>query len=213
MIEKIRANLGRELLGIRAWAKMAVKSSDGENVESESLQLFSDWLSKDRLSSLKEAAVLIALFEKNGETWFPLIRRPENEKNHPGQIALPGGAKEENENLEETALREAYEEIGIVPEDVQIIGKLTPLPVPVSGYLIHPYVGIINKEPEWKINNEEVAEFFVLKLSELLESNNGYSEKWTLRGFEVDVPIFKVMNQTVWGATASVLSEFIELTK
>jgi len=58
-----------------------------------------------------------------------------------------------------------------------------------------------------------VADFFVLKLSELLESDNGYSEKWTLRGFEVDVPIFKVMNQTVWGATASVLSEFVELAK
>jgi hypothetical protein len=96
VIEKIRANLGGELLGIRAWAKMAVKSSDGENVESESLQLFSDWLSKDKLSSLKKAAVLIALFKKDGETWFPIIRRPETEMNHPGHIALPGGAKEEN---------------------------------------------------------------------------------------------------------------------
>ena len=213
MIRKLKANLNDELPGIRAWAKMAVKSRGGENVESESLQLFNDWLSKERLDSLSQAAVLIGLFDKDGDTWFPLIKRPENEKNHPGQIALPGGAKEENESLEETALREAHEEIGIEPDDVQIIGKLTPLPVPVSGYLIHPYVGIIKKEPEWKINEDEVAEFFLLKLSELLKSDNGYSEKWTLRGFEVDVPIFKVMNQTVWGATASVLSEFIELAK
>ena len=213
MISNLKAKLGGELPGIKAWARMAVKSASGENVESESLQLLNDWLSKEKLDSLKQAAVLIGLFEKDGEICFPLIKRPESEKNHPGQIALPGGAKEENEDLKETALREAHEEMGIEPDDVQIIGKLTPLPVPVSGYLIHPYIGIIKKEPEWIINEEEVADFFVLKLSELLESDNGYSEKWTLRGFEVDVPIFKVMNQTVWGATASVLSEFVELAK
>ena len=103
--------------------------------------------------------------------------------------------------------------MGINPDKTKIIGKLTPLPVPVSGYLIHPYVGILDKEPEWKICKEEVDDFFIVKVSELILSNNGYYETWNLKNKKLDVPIFKVNNQTIWGATASVLSEFIELTK
>ena len=111
-----------------------------------------DWLSKEKLGKMKTAAVLIGLFEKENEWYFPLIKRPMHEKNHPGQIALPGGAKERGEDLQETARREAFEEVGIPPEKVKMIGKLTPLPVPVSNYLIHPFVGILKEEPDWKIN-------------------------------------------------------------
>ena len=103
--------------------------------------------------------------------------------------------------------------MGINSEETEILGKLTPLPVPVSGYLIHPYVGILNKEPKWVICKEEVDEFFLIKVSELIRANNGYYETWDLNNKKLDVPIFKVNNQTIWGATASVLSEFIELTK
>jgi len=192
---------------------MAVKSGKGESIESESLQKYSDWISKDKLKKMKKAAVLIGLFKKNDEWCFSLIRRPMNEKNHPGQIALPGGAMEKNENLMDTALREAFEEVGIKPEDVKIIGQLTPIPVPVSGYLIYPFVGIIDYEPEWVINEDEVEELFILKMSELISSDNGYTEMRNLRGNQVEVPIFKVMNKTVWGATAAVLSELIDVAK
>ena len=136
-----------------------------------------------------------------------------HEKNHPGQIALPGGAMEKDENLDNTALREASEEVGIIPKNVNIIGKLTPLPVPVSNYLIHPFVGIIRDEPKWKINEEEVEELIILKLNHLIEADNNYSEDWKLRGIEVKVPIFKVMEKTVWGATATVLYELLDLIK
>ena len=192
---------------------MAVKSGKDESIESESLQKYSDWISKDKLKKMKKAAVLIGLFKKNDEWCFSLIRRPINEKNHPGQIALPGGAMEKNENLMDTALREAFEEVGIKPEDVKIIGQLTPIPVPVSGYLIYPFVGIIDYEPEWVINEDEVEELFILKMSELISSDNGYTEMRNLRGNQVEVPIFKVMNKTVWGATAAVLSELIDVAK
>ncbi len=192
---------------------MAVKSKKGESIESESLQKYSDWITEEKLNSMKEAAVLVGLYKKDNEWYFPLIKRPMHEKNHPGQIALPGGAMEKDESLNMTALREAYEEVGIRPENVDIIGKLTPLPVPVSNYLIHPFVGIIKDEPRWKINEEEVEELIILKLNHLIEADNKYSEDWKLRGIEVKVPIFKVMEKTVWGATATVLCELLDLIK
>ena len=192
---------------------MAVKSQEGQSIESESLQKYSDWLTKEKLSVMKKAAVLIGLFQKDGEWYFPLIKRPMHEKNHPGQIALPGGAMEKDETLETTAKREAFEEVGITPSDVEIIGEMTPLPVPVSNYVISPFVGIINKEPKWRINEEEVEELIILKLDDLIHADNGYSEDWHLRGNLVNVPIFKLMDKTIWGATATVLCELLDLIK
>ena len=213
LINKLRKSLAKELPGINSWERMAVKSQEGNSIESESLQKYSKWLTEEKLSVMKKAAVLIGFFEKENNWHFPLIKRPMHEKNHPGQIALPGGAREKNETLEETALREAFEEVGIIPNNVEIIGKLTPLPVPVSNYLIYPFVGIINKEPEWKINDDEVAELMILKLDDLIEADNGYSENWDLRGNKVKVPVFKLSDKTIWGATATVLCEMLDLIK
>ena len=213
MIKILQKNLEAKLPAMDAWKRMAVKSNKGDSIESESLQKYSDWLSKEKLGKMKTAAVLIGLFEKENEWYFPLIKRPMHEKNHPGQIALPGGAKEKGEDIQETARREAFEEVGILPEKVKIIGKLTPLPVPVSNYLIHPFVGIIKKEPDWKINSNEVEELIILKMKTLIDADNGYYEEWNLRGNQVKVPIFKVMGKTIWGATATVLSELLDLIK
>ena len=213
LINKLRDSLAKELPGIKSWERMAVKSQEGNSIESESLQKYSKWLNEEKLSVMKTAAVLIGFFEKGNNWYFPLIKRPMHEKNHPGQIALPGGARENNETLEETALREAFEEVGIIPNNVEIIGKLTPLPVPVSNYLIYPFVGIINKEPEWKINKDEVAELIILKLDDLIEADDGYSENWDLRGNKVKVPVFKLSDKTIWGATATVLCEMLDLIK
>ncbi len=213
LIERLQQRLKEELPGIKSWDRMAVKSKKGESIESESLQKYNDWIAKDKLSAMKKAAVLIGLFQREKEWYFPLIKRPMHEKNHPGQIALPGGAMEKNETLEETALREAFEEVGIIPSEVEIIGKLTPLPVPVSNYVISPFVGIIDREPKWNINKDEVEELIILKLDDLITADKGYSEDWSLRGNQVNVPIFKLMNKTIWGATATVLCELIDLIK
>jgi len=213
VIKKLQQKLAGELPGIKSWERMAVKSQEGENIDSESLQKYSNWLSKEKMDSMKKAAVLIAFFKKDDDWFLPLIKRPMHEKNHPGQIALPGGAMEPNERLETTALREAFEEVGIIPEKVKIIGKLTPLPVPVSKYLIYPFVGIIEKEPKWIINDDEVEELLLLKFKELVKADNGYSENWELRGNEVNVPIFKIRKKTIWGATATVLCELLDLAK
>jgi len=190
---------------------MAVKSEKDGILESESLEKYERILSKEKLASMKKAAVLLALFNKNNEWCFPLIKRPMHERNHPGQIALPGGAKEDDEKLNYTAIREAFEEIGIKTESVDIIGKLTPLPVPVSGYLIYPFIGILKKEPKWILNEDEVDELIITKVSELVNADNYYSETWELHGNKVEVPHFRINDHVIWGATASVLSEFIDL--
>jgi 8-oxo-dGTP pyrophosphatase MutT (NUDIX family) len=211
LITKLKNNLKNELPGINSWKRMAVKSEKDGILESESLEKYERILSKEKLASMKKAAVLLALFKKNNEWYFPLIKRPMHERNHPGQIALPGGAKEEDEKLNYTAIREAFEEVGIKTESVDIIGKLTPLPVPVSGYLIYPFIGILKKEPKWILNEDEVDELIITKVSELVNTDNYYSEIWELHGNKVEVPHFRINDHVIWGATASVLSEFIDL--
>jgi len=190
---------------------MAVKSKEGKNIESESLEKYERILTKEKLNSMKKAAVLLALYKKDNEWHFPLIKRPMHERNHPGQIALPGGAKDNNEELEHTAVREAFEEVGIKIENVNVIGQLTPMPVPVSGYLVYPFIGVLKKEPEWILNKKEVDELIIVKVSELIRADNNYSEIWELHGKNVEVPHFRIEERVVWGATASVLSEFLDL--
>ncbi len=212
LIKKLQQKLAGELSGIKSWERMAVKSQKGESIESESLQKYSKWLSKEKMDSMKKAAVLIGFFKRNEDWYFPLIKRPMHEKNHPGQIALPGGAREKKETLANTSLREAFEEVGIIPEHVEIIGKMTPLPVPVSKYLISPFIGVTKQEPKWNINKQEVDELIILKFRDLIESDKGYYEDWKLNGNMLRVPIFKVMNKDIWGATAAVLSELLDLS-
>ena len=90
---------------------------------------------------------------------------------------------------------------------------MTPLPVPVSNYLISPFIGMTEKEPEWNLNKQEVDELIIVKFKELINSDNGYYEKWKLNESTLNVPIFKIMNKKIWGATAAVLSELIDLSK
>ena len=191
---------------------MAVKPINGKNIINNKIVKYEKFLSENKINEMKKAAVLVCFFKRKDEYYLPLIRRPMHEKNHPGQIALPGGAMEENETLENTALREAFEEVGIIPDNVEILGKMTPLPVPVSKYVITPFIGITNNEPKWNINRQEVDELIILKYTDLIDSNNGYYEDWNLNGNMLRVPIFKIMNKDIWGATAAVLSELIDLS-
>ena len=210
MIKTIKKNLETKLPGIRSWNRMAVKPLNDIN---KTIIKYEDLLANDKISKMKQAAVLVCFFKKEDEYYLPLIKRPIHEKNHPGQIALPGGSREENETLEITALREAFEEVGIIPDNVDIIGEMTPLPVPVSNYLISPFIGMTEKEPEWNLNKQEVDELIIVKFKELISSDNGYYEKWKLNESTLNVPIFKIMNKKIWGATAAVLSELIDLSR
>ncbi len=157
----------------------------------------------------RKSAVLILFYENEGKICFPLIIRPEYDGVHSGQIALPGGGFEEHdETFQNTALREAQEEIGIFKNDVTILGSLSPLYIPPSNFLVHPFVGMLSYHPHFVPDETEVAGILETDL-ELIMDERMVSEKIIKlsNGMEVQMPYFNINNQTVWGATAMILSE------
>lgn len=158
------------------------------------------------------SAVLILLFKEKNVFKYYLTLRSNNVGKHKGQISLPGGSQEKNESLEFTALRETEEEIGINKDTIYIIGKLTKLFVPVSGFCIYPFVGWTNKIPKIKPSNE-VKKVFNVKISELLDRNNEKRKQIVINNKITEIPYFNLRNKEVWGATAMILSEFKKILK
>ncbi len=154
------------------------------------------------------AAVMILLFPENGETHFFLTERSDSVQHHKGQISLPGGAWEKGEQLPETAIRETEEEIGVNRDLIQLVGGLTPFFTPVTGFMIHPFIGWCDARPETILQDNEVHKLFTASLADLVNEDNFQSEKWEIRGYEATVPFFKFKGAKVWGATAAILSEF-----
>jgi len=152
--------------------------------------------------------VLILIYRRGQQLWFVLTRRTENVETHQGQISLPGGAQEAGETLAETAVREAEEEIGIHRDDMRLIGRLAPLYIPPSDFEIHPFVAYCPSEPEFAVAPAEVAELLEVPLPCLLAPSVHHREQWTVRGYEMMIPFYRLNGHTVWGATAMVLSEF-----
>jgi 8-oxo-dGTP pyrophosphatase MutT (NUDIX family) len=161
----------------------------------------------------REAGVLILFYLYDNELYFPLTRRTDTVENHKGQISLPGGAREGDETLQATALRETCEELNARPEDWQILGPLTPLYIPPSGFLISPFVAYTPTRPSFEPDPVEVAELIETPLNLLLDPTTVEWEEWTVRGMRVQVPFFHVFGHKVWGATAMVLSELLTLLR
>lgn len=154
------------------------------------------------------SAVLILLFPIREDIHFFLTKRTDTVQYHKGQISLPGGAKEEGEELIGTALRETDEEIGISPDSIQIIGQLTPLLVPVTGFQIHPFIGFSEHKPETATDPMEVESVFSVSIHSLVHQKTHQLEERTLRGHLYQVPYYHLNNKKVWGATSMILSEF-----
>ena len=159
------------------------------------------------------AAVLILLYLEDNEIYFFLTKRTDELKHHKGQISFPGGTQEGNEKLIDTALRETQEEIGINKTSISIIGTITPLFVPVTGFMIYPFIGYSLNKLNPKPDPVEVATIFSVNISDLLNKENQTTEKRNIRGYDVQVPYFKLNDYQVWGATSMILSEFRDLIK
>ena len=142
-----------------------------------------------------------------------LTRRTDALDNHRGQISLPGGSMEPGEDAVATALREAHEELAIDPARVEVLGKLSPLYIPPSGFCIFPVVGYTPERPAFAPSPTEVAEVLEVALDHLLDPATRREEIWPLRGENVRVPFYTVGHHKVWGATAMVLCELLALVR
>ncbi|MTI86774.1 MAG: CoA pyrophosphatase [Balneolaceae bacterium] len=158
----------------------------------------------------RNSSVLVPLRDWNGELEIVLTLRTAS-INHGGQISFPGGGREGDETIEETALREAQEEIGLYPESVEVAGTLTSLYVGHSDNMVTPVVGFLNKPQKFTPNPNEVDEVFSVSLLELAGDNNRNLEEWDLRGVPYNVPYWSIHRVPLWGATAMILNELIEL--
>lgn len=157
-------------------------------------------------------AVLCLLYPVDGELMVVLTKRPESLRDHSGQISFPGGRQDEGESLEETALREADEEVGNSAEFTTLLGTLTTIYIPPTDFIVHPFVGWAESRPQFVLNPAEVAELLEVPLSHLLDpqTRNLHQRPVTLsNGTRITVPYYDFNGHQIWGATAIMLSEFI----
>ena len=173
------------------------------------------WHPNDRPAEpARQSAVLVLLYPRRDELHLPLIVRPTYDGAHSGQVAFPGGGCEEGDaDLTGTALREAQEELGIAPGDVQVLGKLTQLYIRPSNYQVHPTVGRIAYRPAFQPNVREVAQLLEVPLNTLLDPAHLRRERWQLQDRSALVPFFAIQGQTIWGATAMILSELLAVVR
>ena len=161
--------------------------------------------------SLKPAGVLVVIYPKDGELHVLLNIRSQEVEDHKGEISFPGGRKDDSDStMLSTALREAEEEIGIVPEDVDVFGELDDVPT-VSGYLISPFVGIIPEAYEFKPNRQEVSQLLEVPMSALIDEKNLRDEMRLVEGKLVNRISYAYDGYLIYGATAIVLSGFLRL--
>jgi 8-oxo-dGTP pyrophosphatase MutT (NUDIX family) len=160
----------------------------------------------------RQAGVLLLLYPIRGLLHLALTVRTASLNHHGGQISLPGGGWEEGDaSLQETALREAQEEIGIATDGLELLGSLTPLYVPPSNNLVHPLVAYAQQRPALRPDPTEVAELLEVPLHLLLDPATRREEDWMWRGARLHVPFYAVGEHKVWGATAIILAEFVAL--
>jgi 8-oxo-dGTP pyrophosphatase MutT (NUDIX family) len=162
--------------------------------------------------NMRPAAVLCPLFEEDGETHVILTRRSTQLRSHTGQVSFPGGRLEDGEAAVAAALREAAEEVGIDPAEVEILGQLSPLATISSGAGITPFVGALPGRPVLRPNPAEVDRAFDVPLAELVTEGVYHVELWEMPGVGWrEMFLFDLPGDTVWGATARMLGELLEL--
>jgi 8-oxo-dGTP pyrophosphatase MutT (NUDIX family) len=198
-IEKLSIRLQKPLPGQDAHDKMA----------SESRLKFKMPSPNERT---RESAVLILFYPFKNEIFAPLILRPQYDGVHGGQMAFPGGrAEKEDENLIRTAMREAQEEIGVRLTDIKVIGQLTKLYIPPSNFFVQPVVGYMNHKPDFYPDAREVDKVIEVALEEIINPEIIGRKILNVRGVEVDAPFYQIQEHTVWGATAMMISELLNV--
>ena len=167
------------------------------------------WKPGEFPSDARIAAGLLLLYPGERGASIALTVRASGLRRHAGQISLPGGATDPGETLAEAALREAHEEIGIDRSSVSILGELTPVHVLVSGFTLHPVVGITHQRPSFTPAVHEVEAVVEVSVDDLKDASSIRHGTRTREGVAIEYPYFDLMGHHVWGATAMILGEFI----
>lgn len=173
--------------------------------------------SQDKIEAAqpKEASVLALFYpDTSNETRFLLTLRASYNGTHSAQISFPGGKAEQSDmDKQHTAKREAFEEVGIKQEDINIVRQLTNAYIPPSNFLVTPFIGTLDYAPTFT-KNHEVEEIIEVKLSDLLDDSNIAIQNMSTSYMKsIDIPCFKLNGYIVWGATAMILSEIKDLIK
>jgi 8-oxo-dGTP pyrophosphatase MutT (NUDIX family) len=155
-----------------------------------------------------EAAVLVPMHGWPGNPGLVFTERRSELRRHAGEISFPGGRRDEGEELLDTALREAEEEIGLSRERVEIVGALPPIGTFVTNYKVHPFVGLIEKGLRFEPNPAEVESVLVASLDDLAA---GFAKRRLVRrGVPIKTDTYTIADKMIWGATARILGELLE---
>ena len=201
-LHRLRSRLAQPLPGLTAQLRLAPNPRTG-------------WDPLKFPEGARAAAALLLVYPHDQELHLALTVRGSGLRNHTGQVSLPGGRVDEGESFEAAALREAQEEIGVEPRIVELLGRLTPLHIPVSGYILNPVIGFTAMRPAFQRAEWEVARIIETPVSVLADPRVVKRETRTRtvngQSIDVDVPFYDIDGEKVWGATAMVLSEFSAL--
>ncbi len=202
-IPKLQQRLKQPLPGINAHEKLKPILPSGARFKAPNRE------------TARYGGVLLLLYKKQDEWYFPLIQRPTYDGIHSGQVAFPGGRQENmDRDLFDTALRESYEEVGTSTEKVEVIGALSEFFVAVSNHLILPVVGLYPDVPQFLPDPREVDHVIEAPLSQLLDHTVlKQKEIQASSGYRLISPYFEIENKVVWGATAMILSEFVDVLR
>lgn len=163
----------------------------------------------------RKGGVLGHIYPIHNEPHLLFIKRTEDGKTHSGQIAFPGGKMDDADaDLQETALREAYEEVGLIKNELAIIGQLTNLYIPVSKFMVQPFISYSIAEPKFNLSLNEVERVIPISIKQLSNPEIISSKRIkTFDGIIKDAPCYLINGETIWGATAMMVSELLEMSK
>lgn len=203
-VDKLKVRLSMPLPGMEAQLRMAPPK-----------RLPTDVYLKMKDVNPKRSAVLVCFYPKQESVYTVLMQRPNEQGYHSSQVSFPGGKVEKGDvNFEQTALREAYEEVGINPAEIEVIGHLSAVYIPVSNFLVHPVVAVAPTAPDFRMNITEVQEIIETDCSVFLNPQIKSTAVFlSSGGLSVEAPFYHINRFRIWGATAMMISELEEVIR